>query len=278
MTLEKPRTESVPADPGKPTETTEAPAKKGPALNVPGLLAGAATAATMAVLGGHLSVAGTVLGAALTSLLSGVAVAVYSTSIEKSRYGLQKVRTAVSQRVLSRDGTELPETHGSTAVAATGGRWAALRPRVKPALVSTGVIIGLAVAAIFGIQALTGTELSGGTGTIQRSVTGSESVAVRTADTTAPGAPVGPDSGVAPMEGTVPTAEATADAPTDAGTAPVAVDPTSGAVAEGGTTTPGGALPGAQDPAAGQTGTDGGDLGSGASPQQGDAGAAPAAP
>lgn len=281
MTLQKPPIDTSPADDQAPQD--EKPEKKNPALNIPGLLAGAATAATMSVIGGHLSVVGTVLGAALTSIVSGVAVVVYSTSLEKSRRGLKKVRTVVAGRVLTRDGSSIPETHGSSAVDDDGPA-TRFRLPLKPFLVSTGVIIGLAFAAIFGVQALTGTELSGGTGTIQRSVTGSESVAVRSVSTPAPADELAPGTdAVDPAEGADP-----AVAPTTAPTADEAVPgetaPTSGAVTGDGTTTSGDAAAGtdSQQLGGGQTGADTGQLGSGAAAQQGatgtDAGAAPAAP
>ncbi|WP_424347675.1 hypothetical protein [Kocuria sp. CH-021] len=282
MTLERPRTEApAPDDHSRapiPAEAEEQPEKKSPALNIPGLLAGAATAATMSVIGGHLSVVGTVLGAALTSIVSGIAVVVYSTSLERSRHGLKKVKTTVAQRVLARPGLDASGSDGSTAV--TGGsRWSVLRPRLKPLLVSTGVILGLAVAAVFGVQALTGTELSGGTGTIQRSVTGSESIAVRSAATPAPAEDPAAGTGeVAPAEGTAPTAETPA-APGEV--APGEVAPTAGAVTGDGSTS-GEELPatGGQQLDSGQTGT--GEAGAGAAAEPGvtgaDAGAVPAAP
>lgn len=278
MTLEKTRSETSPPDvePGK----EEQPAKKSPALNIPGLLAGAATAATMSVLGGHLSVVGTVLGAALTSIVSGVAIVVYSTSLEKSRHGLKKVHTTLAQRVFVRPGPDASASEGSTTVVG-GSRWSALRPRLKPALVSAGAILGLAVAAIFGIQALTGTELSGGTGTIQRTVTGSESVAVRSVDTPAPDEQLVPDT----TEGLDPAQEAPADAPTPVDGVPVEEAPEGGAAAGDGTAGEGTApyeLPGtdSQQLDSGQTGTDGGvaDPGAPAQPGAAGAGAVPAAP
>lgn len=278
MTLERPRTEAPapddhPQSPAQP-EAEEQPEKKTPVLNIPGLLAGAATAATMSVLGGHLSVVGTVLGAALTSIVSGIAVVVYSTSLEKSRRGLKKVRTTVAERVLARPGLDASGSDGSTAVT-DGSRWSALRPRLKPILISTGAILGLAVAGIFGVQALTGTELSGGTGTIQRSVTGSESVAVRSAPTPAPAEDPAAGTGeVAPAEGTVPD-EAVTVAP--GGVAPGEVAPTSGAVTGDGTTS------GEELPDAGSQQLDGSQTDTGQpAAEQGvtgaDAGAVPAAP
>ncbi|MUN63465.1 hypothetical protein GMA12_09980 [Kocuria sediminis] len=280
MTLEKPQTSTAPTDEQAPTD--EKPEKKSSALNVPGLLAGAATAATMSVIGGHLSVVGTVLGAALTSIVSGIAVVIYSTSLERSRQGLQKVRTVVTKRILTRDGLRIPETHGSSAVEdeAPGQRF---RLPLKQVLVSTGVIIGLAVAAVFGIQALTGTELSGGTGTIQRTVTGSESVAVRSVTPPAPADEQAPATGeLAPAEGADP-AEVPTTAPTAEEVVPGETAPTSGAVTGDDTTTSDDAAAGtgSQPLDGGQTGADTGQLDPGAA-QQGaagtDAGAAPAAP
>ncbi|MFI7742900.1 hypothetical protein [Kocuria rhizosphaericola] len=278
MTLERPRTEAPAPDdhPQAAAQADEQAEKKSPALNIPGLLAGAATAATMSVLGGHLSVVGTVLGAALTSIVSGIAVVVYSTSLEKSRRGLKKVKTTVAQRVLARPGLDASESEGSTAVGESG-RWGALRPRLKPILISTGAILGLAVTAIFGVQALTGTELSGGTGTIQRSVTGNESVAVRSAPTPAPAEDPAAGTGeVAPADGADPAAEAT---PAPGAVAPDEAAPTSGAVTGDGTTS-GEELPDTGSQQLDSGGTDTGQPGAAA--EQGvtgaDAGAVPAAP
>lgn len=273
MTLEKPRSETPVPDDQAPAD--EQPEKKSPALNIPGLIAGAATAATMSVLGGHLSVVGTVLGAALTSIVSGVAIVLYSTSLEKSRRGLKKVHSTVAQRVLARPGPDASASEGSSPVA-DGNPRSAPRPRLKPILVSTGAVLGLAVAAIFGIQALTGTELSGGTGTIQRTVTGSESVSERSATTPAPAEdPAADTEEVAPADGTDPTDE-------------TAVVPGEGAAEDGAVTgdgtTSGEQLPdtGGQQLDSGQTGTDTGQQGAGAAVQPGlsgaDAGAVPAAP
>lgn len=278
MTLEKPRSET-PA-PDDQAQADGQPEKKSPALNVPGLLAGAATAATMSVLGGHLSVVGTVLGAALTSIVSGVAIVLYSASLEKSRRGLQKVHSTVAQRVFARPGLDASASEGSSPVA-EGSPRGALRLRLKPVLVSTGAVLGLAVAAIFGIQALTGTELSGGTGTIQRTVTGSESVSQRSATTPAPAEDPAADTGeIAPADGTD-TADETAVLPGEV--APGEGAPGDGAVTGDGTTS-GEQLPdtGGQQLDSGQTGTDTGQQGAGAAVQPGlsgaDAGAVPAAP
>ncbi|HST73227.1 MAG TPA: hypothetical protein VLK55_12325 [Kocuria rosea] len=279
MSLQPSRTETPPTD--------EQPEKKAPALNIAGLIAGAASAATVAVIGGHLSVAGTVLGAALMSLISGVVLAVYNASLEKSRHGLKKVHATVAQRLFSRKGPEHPDRQGSTSVVEDGDAPAAARPRLKSVLISAGAVLGLAVVAVFGIQWLTGTELSSGTGQIQRTVTGTDQVAVRTPQTTLPGTttedePAPGTTELTPAEGAVPTAGPTpAEVPT-AGPTPAADVPAEEAPA-GGAAGSGGELPdsGGQQPGTGQTGTDSGAADSGAAAQPGaaaDAGAAPAAP
>lgn len=226
--------------------TAERAEEKKSALSIPGLVTGAATAATMAVIGGHLSVAGTVLGAALTSIVSGVVVALYSTSLEKGKKGLQKVQGTVAGR-LRRTGTA--SGAGSTAVAEERAPFP-----VRRFLASTGVIVGLAVAAIFAVQAVTGTELSGGTGQLQRTVTGSDAVAPRSAATTTPVEDT-TSGGEGAAEGTVPTEAVPTDAPAD-GAAPAEDTGTStdqgAAGSDGQVSDP--AQPGTQDQGAGEQG------------------------
>lgn len=224
--------------------TAERAEEKKSALSVPGLVTGAATAATMAVIGGHLSVAGTVLGAALTSIVSGVVVALYSTSLEKGRKGLQKVQGTVAG-CLRRTGTA--SGAGSTAVAEERAPFP-----VRRFLASTGVIVGLAAAAVFAVQAVTGTELSGGTGQLQRTVTGSDAVAPRSAATTTPAEEI-PAGGEGAAEGTVPTGAVPPDAPAD-GAAPAEDTGTGqGATGPDGQVA-GPAQPGSQDQGTGEQG------------------------
>ena len=224
--------------------TAERTEERKSALSVPGLVTGAATAATMAVIGGHLSVSGTVLGAALTSIVSGVVVALYSTSLEKGRKGLQKVQGTVAG-CLRRTGTA--SGAGSTAVAEERAPFP-----VRRFLASTGVIVGLAAAAVFAVQAVTGTELSGGTGQLQRTVTGSDAVAPRSAATTTPAEEI-PAGGEGAAEGTAPTGTVPPDAPAD-GAAPAEDTGTGqGATGPDGQVA-GPAQPGSQDQGTGEQG------------------------
>ncbi|MFI8777087.1 hypothetical protein ACIGH6_08355 [Brachybacterium paraconglomeratum] len=169
-------------------------------LSVPGLLAGGAAAATTSVIGGQLGISGTVLGAAITSVLSAAVVAFYTDSVNGTARRLKQVKAKAGEKAQSRgrggevhssrtrrhsgeDGAvgtvaagtsqDVTETDGASEVTPGRGRRIA-----KIALMSV-VIALIGMAAVFGIQRLTGTELSPGTGEIQRSVTGTEHVTPR---------------------------------------------------------------------------------------------------
>jgi hypothetical protein len=86
-------------------------------------------------------------------------------------------------------------------------------------IAAMSVVIGLiGIAAVFGIQRLTGTELSPGTGQIQRSVTGTESVTPRgdTGGTTEDG--TGQQDGTGQDGGTDSTEQGTTEDTTEQGT------------------------------------------------------------
>src|SRR5690625_3971305 len=60
-------------------------------LSPTGLVASGAAAATASVIGGQLGIAGTVIGAALTSIVSATALAVYTDSVNRSKAKLKSV-------------------------------------------------------------------------------------------------------------------------------------------------------------------------------------------
>src|SRR5690625_1086510 len=66
-------------------------------LSPTGLVASGAAAATASVIGGQLGIAGTVIGAALTSVVSATALAVYTDSVNRSKATLKSV-AAKTQR------------------------------------------------------------------------------------------------------------------------------------------------------------------------------------
>lgn len=196
------RTARPPAAPGDP----ERPAPSDPSggeldlqvkkLSPTGLVASGAAAATATVVGGQLGIAGTVIGAALTSVVSATALALYTDSVNRSRLTLKKVTakgpkrpaSASSQGVhSSRTGSRAMDRERDAAALGLGISPAEEAPEdgpsrrrriVKIALLAA-VIALIGIIAVFGIQRAIGTELSPGTGQIQRSVTGNDSVAPR---------------------------------------------------------------------------------------------------
>ena len=73
-------------------------------LSPTSLIAGGAAAATASVVGGHLGVAGTVVGAALTSVVSAGAVALYTDSVRRSTATLKAVQRVTARRDARRNG------------------------------------------------------------------------------------------------------------------------------------------------------------------------------
>lgn len=169
-------------------------------LSVPGLLAGGAAAATTSVIGGQLGISGTVLGAAITSVISAAVVAFYTDSVNGTARRLKQVKAKAGEKAQPRVGggevhssrtrrgagedgavgTDAAGTseHRAGADGASGEMPGRGRRIGRIALMSV-VIALIGMAAVFGVQRLTGTELSPGTGEIQRSVTGTEHVTPR---------------------------------------------------------------------------------------------------
>ena len=180
--------------PGDPSgEELDLQVKK---LSPTGLVASGAAAATATVVGGQLGIAGTVIGAALTSVVSATALALYTDSVNRSRLTLKKVAAKGPKRSASASSRSVHSSRtGSRAMdrerdaaalglginpaeGAPGGVPSRRRRIVKIALLSA-VIALIGIIAVFGIQRVIGTELYPGTGQIQRSVTGNDAVAPR---------------------------------------------------------------------------------------------------
>ena len=180
--------------PGDPSgEELDLQVKK---LSPTGLVASGAAAATATVVGGQLGIAGTVIGAALTSVVSATALALYTDSVNRSRLTLKKVAAKGPKRSASASSRSVHSSRtGSRAMdrkrdaaalglginpaeGAPGGVPSRRRRIVKIALLSA-VIALIGIIAVFGIQRVIGTELSPGTGQIQRSVPGNDAVAPR---------------------------------------------------------------------------------------------------
>lgn len=164
-------------------------------LSPVGLVASGAAAATATVVGGQLGIGGTVVGAALTSVVSATALALYTDSVTKSTRKLKEVAARGRQRPQDAPTNGVHSSRTGARRAGPGDAEGALgspsglddapsaapstgRRIVKIALLAA-VIALIGIGAVFGIQRITGTELSPGTGQIQRSVTGSDAVSPR---------------------------------------------------------------------------------------------------
>lgn len=192
-------------------------------LSPSGLVISGAASATASVVGGQLGVAGTVAGAALTSVVSAVALALYSDSVHRGSEKLKQA-TVRGARVKDRPGgasrgeafTSRTAARGAGAAADGDGEGPGEQPAattggpgrrrvIKTVLLALGIaLIGL--LAVFGIQRVLGTELSPGTGQIQRTVGDSDAVAPREDSGSQQDAPEDTDQ-QAPAEEGVPVPE-----------------------------------------------------------------------
>ena len=251
-----------------------APVKKGLGLSPVQVIAGGAAAALASVIGGHLGLAGTVVGAFILSVVSGIALPLFRTSLEKSHEQIRRVaprratdaarRTspplavdtsgivrATSSNVsavpwpLEHDGRHGADAHQTSRKAATGAK-------VWMTIGGTATIFAIGVGSILGLQAVTGVSLSHGTSALQSDisqvVTTVKDGKVTSPTDTKPGTPA-----VTPS--TAPTDPATG--PTEAPTEQPAVTPapTSDPTPSAEPTAPAGAVtpapPESPDPAAG---------------------------
>src|SRR5699024_10857619 len=153
--------------PGDPSgEELDLQVKK---LSPTGLVASGAAAATATVVGGQLGIAGTVIGAALTSVVSATARALYTDSVNRSRLTLKKVAAKGPKRSASASSRSVHSSRtGSRAMdrerdaaalglginpadGAPGGVPSRRRRIVKIARLSA-VIALIGIIAVFGIQ------------------------------------------------------------------------------------------------------------------------------
>jgi X-X-X-Leu-X-X-Gly heptad repeat protein len=156
------------------------------------VIAGGGAAAVASVIGGHLGLAGTVVGAFILSVISAVALPLFRASLEKSHAQIKRVmpgrvtdatrtmrpgtasNTASSVRATSGKVSSMPLPVERTRQGLAGGRHA---PRQSPrgrkgwvAVSGTALIFLVGVGSILGFQAVTGHALSNGTGALQSGV------------------------------------------------------------------------------------------------------------
>lgn len=168
--------------------TPEPPEPKTPRLEMSAtqLIGGALAAMTAAVIGAQLGVAGTVLGAAIGSVVAGAAGSLYTASLKHTR---AKLASAFVGRVGETDvevttvstSTEVdgwttvtqptaaaapasPDPVATAAEVDSAGHPVSRWPW-KPILVSTAAVFLLAIAGITGFELISGQSVSGGDGT-----------------------------------------------------------------------------------------------------------------
>lgn len=90
--------------------------KSGSRVSATQLVAGAAAAATSSVIGGQLGVAGTVVGAGVASIITGLAVTLYTSSLDKGKEKIKEVGTKLAPAVKAKSLDA--KTQRSAAVAA----------------------------------------------------------------------------------------------------------------------------------------------------------------
>jgi hypothetical protein len=150
--------------------------KSGLDLSITQIVGGALAAMTAAALGAQLSVAGTVAGAALVSIITAVAGSLYAASIRRTG---DKVKTVfwtkepnevdeptVMEIVADREGHVAGQRSHLVApeqVASSGGR----RPKLnwKRVVVVALAVFGIAAVSLTALELVTGQAISGGDGT-----------------------------------------------------------------------------------------------------------------
>jgi hypothetical protein len=147
----------------------KAETSKGLDLSVTQIVGGALAAMTAAALGSRLSVAGTVVGAAVASIIAGVAGALYTASLRHTRDRVRSVWTGKASGTPAKVEvvTGWPETPDAAAAPPAPPRSVSRRPRVIWRRIVVGAIatFALTAAVLTGFELLSGQALSGGTGT-----------------------------------------------------------------------------------------------------------------
>lgn len=178
-----------------PKDETEEPVEEAPqaenalGLSVSQVIAGGGAAAVASVVGGHLGLAGTVVGAFILSVISAVALPLFRASLERSHVQLKRVipkrGSEVARPTPPQNGVRTPRT-----VRATSGKISATplplngsqpdvrhapgkSPRARKARMAVGgtaIIFLVGLGSILGFQSATGLALSSGTSALQSGV------------------------------------------------------------------------------------------------------------
>lgn len=142
-------------------------------IDWPATFAGAGAAVTVAVLLSTLGAAGTLIGAALGSVIATISTALYKQGIESSRRRVAEVQAAALQREAARahrhvEASEIAEVaeagddEAADPVAGPGSRWAAL-PWKRIAVLAVAVFV-LTLVVISAVELIAGRSVSTITG------------------------------------------------------------------------------------------------------------------
>lgn len=146
-------------------ETTE---EKAQLFNLPQIAGGALAAVTAAALGSRLGVAGTLVGAAVASLIAGVAGALYTRGLERTRDGVKKIVLRDSNgdtevvTVVERE-ADSDDHEQTTPLPAKAPKPAPKRTWTRPLAIVGGMVATAAVTFVLAIGVITGWEFSTGT-------------------------------------------------------------------------------------------------------------------
>lgn len=219
-----------------------APEKSGSLdLSVPKIVGGALAAMTTAALGSRLGVGGTLVGAAIASVVAAVATSLYTASLKHTG---QRLRSAIpAGRARSGSEADSPESaQVATPAPGLSGPPAASPPRPRR-LNWAGIVVGavavfaLAAAAVTGIELVSGRTFSGDPGTTlgQVSDPAPASAEPTTEPTADPTVTASESSEPEPSEPAAPAPETTA--PPESRPSPTAAEPEPSASAEPSTPT-----------------------------------------
>lgn len=181
----------------EPAAEPEKVEKKEGGVSATQLVAGAAAAATSSVIGGQLGVAGTVIGAGIASIITALAVALYSKSLHLGREHVVRLiklrlfpkRAAAADRSLAMATSSSigSRTSASAVVGGTGESEGAAdsapptwqqklrRKRVVYPVVIGVATFGIGLGSVVMAESFTGADISPGTSQISRTVTGNSS-------------------------------------------------------------------------------------------------------
>lgn len=180
------REEQAPPSPGE--EEADPKERSGDGrISLTQLLAGAGAAATSAVVGGQLGVAGTVMGASIASVVTAVAVTLYSKSLDKGKEKIKEVGSKLVQPAGDRlsgaaqnqeaadaqDGSpgsaEEQRQHGVDVLS-----WLQQlrRKRILYPVIIAVATFGIGLGAVIAAESFTDADISPGTSQISRSVSG----------------------------------------------------------------------------------------------------------